>query len=431
MNRRKSILILGLLLGVSTVLALPPGRTLTSKSRQFTVSSSINRVLTPGITQPNSATNTIQLTPGRLVLITNRLKTKFLREMRAADNWHGGIRLHLERGPGRPTMQRKKYADGWQYYATVPEHISAIDLVRLLTDLLLAEMAERYSDHEIEAPLWLRVGLAEIIHRSAGPGLFARQGIPIIIEGEIPDPYRGTRGLLLNQPPLPYTDLSLPTRAQLADHNWDLYRASAHLFTKQLLQRRDGPAEMRTFIRQLQHFKNSQFAFLKSFRLNGSVAEKKATLLDVEKWWTVSRTQFRSRDRRHNWSTPKSLAHLEETLRLKPKAGQPLRLQQGLAKLDLATQQKHLTDILFRLRALSASAPPGLQPLIRDYHNTLNDYYRQRRLDPRTNNAPAPSDSLSHRTIRQLNLLDTIMADLQLLEPATTAFGKTLSPKRP
>ena len=431
MNVRGSILILGLLLGAGTLLALPPGRTLTSKSRQFTISSSVNRVLTPGVTQPNSATNTIQLTPGRLVLVADQLKTKFLREMRAADNWHGAIRLHLEPGPGRPTMQRKRYADGWQYYATVPEHINASDLVRLLTDLLLAEMAERYSDHEIEVPIWLRVGLAEIIHRAAGPGQFTRQGAPIIIEGEILDPYRGTRGLLLKLPPLPYTDLSLPTRAQLTGPNWNLYRASAHLFTRQLLHRRNGPAEMRAFIRQLQHFKNSQFAFLKSIRLNGSVADKKITLLDVEKWWTVSRTQFRSRDRRHNWSAPQSLAHLEETLRLNPETGKPLRLQQGLAKLDLAAQQKHLTDILFRLKALSANAPPGLQPLIRDYHNTLNDYYRQRHLSPRTNNAPAPSDALSQRTIHQLNLLDTIMADLQLSEPASTAFGKTLSPKRP
>ena len=221
------------------------------------------------------------------------------------------------------------------------------------------------------------------------------------------------------------------TMTQLAGTNWDLYRASAHLFTQQLLSRRNGPVEMRAFIRQLQNFKNSQFAFLKSFQLTGLSTAKKTSLLDVEKWWTVARTQFRSRDRRNNWSTEQSLAHLEEILRMQPDPDQPMRLQQGLAKLDLAKQHKHLADSMFRLRVLAINAPPDLQSLIRDYHNTINDYYRQRRLGPQANSTPAPSDALSQRTIRKLNVLDTIMADLQLQKPADTAFGKTLSPSRP
>ncbi len=428
----KAILWMGLLLlGGTLASALPAGRTLTSKSGQFAISSSIHRTLTLGITQGNSPTNIVQLTPGRLVLVADRIKTVFQRQLHAPDNWHGGIRLHLEPGNGRTSLKRTRYADGWQYHATLPEHIRTIDLVRLLTDLLLAEMAERYSEREIEAPLWLRVGLAEIIQRNAGPGLFAPLGARRIFEGELPDPYRGTRVVLLKKQPLGYTDLSLPTRAQLAGTNWDLYRASAHLFTQQLLGRRNGPVEMRAFIRQLQNFKNSQFAFLKSFQLMGNPSVKKTSLLDVEKWWTVASMQFRSRDRRNNWSPEKTLAHLEETLRLQPEPGQPMRLQQGLAKLDLSKQQKHLTDTIFRLKVLSANAPPGLQPLIRDYHNTLNDYYRKRRLGPGTNNAAAPKDALSKRIIQQLNQLDTIMADFQLQGPANTAFGKTLSPPRP
>jgi hypothetical protein len=432
MTGHRAILWVGLLLlGGDMASALPPGRTLTSTSRQFIVSSSIHRSLTPGITQGNSPTNIVQLTPGRLVLVADRVKTMFLRQLHAPDNWHGGIRLHLEPGNGRTSLKRTRYADGWQYYAILPENIRTIDLVRLLTDLLLAEMTERYSQREIEAPLWLRVGLAETIQRNAGPGLFAPLGARRLFEGELPDPYRGTRVVLLKKQPLAYTDLSLPTRAQLAGTNWDLYRASAHLFTQQLLSRRNGHTEMRAFIRQLQNFKNSQFAFLKSFQLTDLSTAKKTSLLDVEKWWTVASMQFRSRDRRNNWSPEQTLAHLEETLRLQPEPGQPMRLQQGLAKLDLARQQKHLADTMFRLKVLSANAPPGLQPLIRDYHNTLNDYYRKRRLGPGTNDAAAPKDALSKRIIQQLNQLDTIMADFQLQGPANTAFGKTLSPPRP
>lgn len=420
-----------LLLGVNLGSALPSGRTLTSKSGQFVVSSSIHRNLTPGITKSNSPTNIVQLTPGRLVLVADRIKTVFKRQLHAPDNWHGGIRLHLEPGNNRTSLKRTRYSDGWQYYATLPENIRTIDLVRLLTDLLLAEMTERYSEREVETPLWLRVGLSEIIQRHAGPGLFAPLGARRVFEGEPPDPYRGTRVVLITKQPLAYTDLSLPTRTQLADTNWDLYRASSHLFTQQLLSRRNGPTEMRAFIRQLQNFKNSQFAFIKSFQLTDQPTAKKTSLLDVEKWWTVASMRFRSRDRRNNWSPEQTLAHLEETLRLKPESGQPMRLQQGLAKLDLAKQQKHLTDTIFRLKVLSANAPPGLQPLIRDYHNTLNDYYRKRRLGPGTNNAVAPKDTLSQRTIQQLNQLDTIMADFHLQSPANTAFGKTLSSPRP
>ena len=68
------------------------------------------------------------------------------------------------------------------------------------------------------------------------------------------------------------------TMTQLAGTNWDLYRASAHLFTQQLLSRRNGPMEMRGFIRQLQNFKNSQFAFLKTFQLMGSPCVKKTSI---------------------------------------------------------------------------------------------------------------------------------------------------------
>ena len=420
-----------LLLGSNVIYALPPGRTLTSTSRQFIVSSAVNQGSTPGITRANLPTDFVQLTPGRLVLVADRVKTIFLRQLQTPDNWNGGIRLHLEPGHGHTTIKSTRYTDGWQYHAVVPEHIRAINLVRVLTDLLLAERTERYSTSKIEVPLWLRVGLAEIIQRKAGSGLFAPQNTPVVFQGELPDPYRGTRELLLKQLPLTYTDLSLPTRTQLSGTNWDLYRASSHLFTQQLLSRRNGPNEMRAFIRQLQHFKNSQFAFLKTFQITDRSTERKTTLLDVEKWWTVARTQFRSRDRRNNWSTEQSLIHLEEILRMQPDPDQPMRLQQGLAKLDLAKQHKHLADSMFRLRVLAINAPPDLQSLIRDYHNTINDYYRQRRLGPQANSTPAPSDALSQRTIRKLNVLDTIMADLQLQNPADTAFGKTLSPSRP
>ena len=74
MTGRRAILWVGsLLLGGNMASALPPGQTLTSTSRQFIVSSSIHRTLTPGITQGNSPTNIVQLTPGRLVLVADRV----------------------------------------------------------------------------------------------------------------------------------------------------------------------------------------------------------------------------------------------------------------------------------------------------------------------------------------------------------------------
>ena len=431
MNVRGAMLMLGLLLVTAAVHALPPGRTLSSISKQFVVSSSI---VTPSVplTPPStvSPTNIVHLSPGRLVLAADRVKTLFLRQLRSPDTWSGGIRLHLEPGAGQPAMTRRRYSDGWQYSATIPEQIRAIDLVRLLTDLLLAEYAERFSDREVPPPLWLRVGLAEIIYRAGGPSLLTPRGVPVVIEGRMPDPYLGTRELLLHKAPLGYADLSLPTRTHLRGANWEHFRASAHLFTRQLLQRREGHRELHKFIRLLPRFKNSQFAFLNAYQLGDPKTGTKTTLLDVEKWWTIARTQFRSRDRSNNWSTERSLAQLKEALHVIPATGQPIPLQQRLGELDLAAQRQQLENTLFRLKTVAVNAPPGMQSLIRDYYNTLNDYYRKRRLGPGTTPVPAPNDPLARSTIRQLNLLDTIMADVRQLN-ANTAFGKTVSPPRP
>ncbi len=409
---------------------LPADRSLLSTSKQFIVSSSVVRPAPNTFEPVHSATNTITLTPGRVVILAERIKTLYLRLLGTTDQWSGQIRLHLApagAAPAVPEFQRTLYQDGWQYQVTLPERMAAVDAIRVMVDVLLEETAQRYSRRATEIPLWLRVGMAEMIWASDGASLTSPANVPVVFDTLHPDPFGEARALLQIHTPYTFGDLSLPARRQLAGEGWHVFRACAHVLTAELLLRPDGPAQMREFLRQLPRYRNSELAFLTAFRFENMLA--------VEKWWTVVQAQFRSRDRFRRWSTPLSIKRLEEVLMLEtPKAARPQRLQQVVGELKLGDQKSRLVQVLFQLRALQVNAPPTLVKLINDYHDAILNYHQQRGLDSLS---PAAALETSREDIiltnlrSQLDRLDTILVDISLVGETGPALGKTAAADPP
>ena len=414
---------------VSGAVVLPAGKTLVSTSKQFVVTSAVTQPAPNALTPTRSATNVITLTPGRVVILAEKIKTIYLRHLGTTDQWGGQILLHLEPSgsvPVAPEMKRTLYRDGWQYRVTLPERLSAVDSIRVIVDALLEETAQRYSRQPVEIPLWLRVGMAEMIWASDGVSLTSSANVPVMFDTLHPDPLGEARTTLQLHKPYTFGDLCLPTRRQLAAEGWQIFRASAHLLTAELLLRPDGPAQLREFLRQLPRYRNSELAFLTAYKYENMLA--------VEQWWSVALTQFRSRDRFRRWSTKLSVQRIEEVLMIEtPTDTKPQRAQIAIVQMKLGDQKQRLAQILFQLRSIKVNAPPSLIKLINDYHEALHAYYQQRGLDslsPELAVQTVPEDAVARRLREQLDQLDTILIDISLLGDMDNSLGKT-APNNP
>ena len=89
-----------------------------------------------------------------------------------------------------------------------------------------------------------------------------------------------------------------------------MYRASAQLFVSEVLDRKDGPARLRTMLASMPRYYNWQVAFHSAFR------EEFPTPLDLEKWWALAVVNFAARDPGPGWTLAVSRAKLDEILRV-------------------------------------------------------------------------------------------------------------------
>jgi len=454
MRRRNANWFAGLilLLGSGLVEAqqfLPKDRAVPSASKQFVVTTSLPRMVQSTITETvTSSTNHITLTPGRMVLLAEKVKTHFLRELRVTDQWRGHIRIHLDplaRNVSPTALQRTLYSDGWQFQVTLPERAPGDAIVRLLVDALLDEMTHRYTHREIDIPLWLRVGLTETILAAHGSDIIMQSNSAIVRDQLGFDPLRDTRSVLQQMKPFTYTDLSIPTRQQLKGAGWIAFRSSAHLMTTELLHQHGRPGPMYTFIRRLSKHRNSQFAFMETFMFKamnpdpknpGEFKPPNQTMLDVEKWWMMTLTNFRSRDSLGQWSPLMSMSQLEEilTINVDQPGIRPMRVQQMLAAMSTVDQKKYLEQIRERLPVLQRHSPPKMGRLTFDYYKAIDRYYRQRGLQRSAetlSQSPPPMDALAKQTNVVLDRLDTIMADLHVSVKNDETYGKTVITPRP
>ncbi|RME93612.1 MAG: hypothetical protein D6766_07870 [Verrucomicrobia bacterium] len=307
---------------------LVPGRAevLYSSSGQFIVHSRHPTAPTLNRVAEGPRTNQlIRLQPATVVVACERIKAAVLAELGLRDQWRGKIHVNLRTATGMgelPQVTGRQYLDGWQFSITTPDELPPRDFVRAVTAALLLETARRTpGPHPGEVPWWLIEGVTEEIQSRVGPALVppetslaAKIGNQIgqldarprdvVLAGE----WAAVRQWLRERGALSFERLSLPEPGDLRGDSAVAYRMSARAFLLQLRRLPGGRLLLQRFLASLTSCLNWQTAFLGVYR------QFFPTLLDVEKWWTLSWRQLAGAGAFEPWSDERALAGLAELL---------------------------------------------------------------------------------------------------------------------
>jgi len=409
---------------------LSPGQTLTSRSRQFVVSSLVDAPFVPAANKVKAVPDQVRLHPSGLAQFAESIRDQWVKRFGIASRWQSQIHLQIIPGKLGDTARfgRIPNATGsWDYRASVPHLMPGRELTELIVDLLLTEFAGRYSSTDPVLPPWITPGTTELILQSKGPILFtpfAPQAVGGLNFIHPQDSLHASRELIQNSKPISYLNLTLP-QAQLSKGTQNpVYRSHAHLLVHKLLGLSKGPERMQFFLRELPKHKNNARAF--------GVAFGHESMLKIEQWWAMAQIQFRSRDAFHRWRPEAILAHLSDCLQIetelppdspqaKPKT-QRIPLQTYL-RTDPAPKERalKLTPVLQRLAFLQVNSTPETARLIQDYRETLGAYLglRSTKIHRAIRTKPTAQAVLRDRAITKLNLLDTILADMSPPPPET------------
>ena len=407
-----------------------PGVALTSRSGQFVVYAPSPTAVDVDSPASLLATNLVRLEQGPLTIICDRIREVLLQEMGAANLVHGRVYVHLR--PGPPTAEiiltPVRFSQGWQYELTLPTRLDRTRLVTAITHTVLQEMANRSSGGRVvNVPQWLVEGLTAQVLIAGGPALVPEPRRLLVVEMTQRDHFTAARAHLGQHGALSFSDMNLPSNAQLVGAGWETHRYSAQIFVASLLRLSGGNLGLVNFTRELGNYLNPQLAFLKAF--NGHFR----SALEVEKWWSVTVINLTGRDHHMNWTQSIALQRLDEILHTavqSPAGGgelarrQNLRLQDGLAQLDYSQQRQVFTPIVRQLEILQWNAPRDLSRLVLDYRKTLADYVLERgRIELRAdlrNRIQGAHTAVIQNTIRQLDLLDVIREDFRKLGETET-----------
>ena len=408
---------------------LRPGQTLTSRSRQFVVSSLVDATFVVAPNKVKAVPDRVQLHPSGLAQFAESIRDQWVKRFGIASRWQGQIHLQIIPGKlGDPSrFGRIPNATGsWDYRASVPQLMPGLELTELIVDLLFTEFAGRYSSTDPILPMWITPGTTELILQSKGPILFtpfAPQAVGGLNFTHPQDPLHASREFIQNSKPISYLNLTLPP-PPLKGAEDPVYRAHAHLLVHKLIELSKGPERIQFFLRELPKHKNSARAF--------GVAFGHESMLKIEQWWSMAQIQFRSRDAFHRWRPEVILVHLSDCLQIetepppdspqaKPKT-QRIPLQTYL-RTDPTPQERalKLTPVLQRLAFLQVNSTPETARLIQDYRETLGAYLglRSTKIHRAIRTKPNAQATLRDRAVAKLNLLDTILADMSPDTPET------------
>lgn len=219
-----------------------PGMAMTSRSGQFVVfapSSPAAEVESPASL---TATNLVRLEQGPLAIICDRIREVLLQEMGAASLVQGRVYVRLHAGPPTAEIILKpiRFSQGWQYELTLPTRVDRTRLVTAVTHTMLQEMANRSSGGRVvNLPQWLVEGLTAQVLIAGGPALVPSRAAcwwsrrrRVIISP--------SRAHLRQHGALSFSDMNLPSNAQLVGAGWETHRYSAQIFVASLLRLSGG-----------------------------------------------------------------------------------------------------------------------------------------------------------------------------------------------
>jgi hypothetical protein len=452
------MLVLGVLFFLTNVgaqIPSPDKNSARSISGQFIVSGPDKSSPLAGMPRIAADTSLVRLEPALLAVSAERIKELLWRRLEIKGQWRGQIYLVLRPASSldeNVTITVTHFTRGWNYRVELPDVLAQTRFARALTGVLLLEFANRNAaDRSAEVPAWLTDGLSQQLLAAGSPEFIL--SIPSKTESvfsmpsksvnDLPvtrlntntrgvDPLAGARRVLKNQRALTFEELSWPDGEQLDGGDGGAYRASAQLFTSELLKLKDGPAHLRAMVESLPQFYNWQLAFRSAF------AGDFPRPLDLEKWWALAVVNFAAHDPGPGWTLAVSREKLDEILRVPMEirsASNSLpteietSLQAVIRNLEPARQvailQTKLRDL--DLAQLRVARPYAV--LTAEYRRAIGGYLGQR---PASAPAPfgagriyvSPQKSSAAGTVAKLDALDVRRRNIE----ATARPEQSLQP---
>ena len=370
---------------------LPDINVTRSVSGQFIVAK--NRPLSPSTAQfINPDSNSIRLDPALLAVSAERIKQSLWRKIGIdpRSQWRGRIllELHPARYPDEDvTVVSEQFADGWNYRVAFPDVVSRTRFMRAMTSVVLLEFANRGAGpHAADVPAWLTDGLSQELLATGSVEIVLSppaKNVNGLLESRIDtthkgmDPIAGARHILADHSALTFDELSWPAERQLSGDDGGIYRASAQLFVNELLNLKNGPAQLRAMLQMLPRYYNWQTAFQKAFQAEF------AKPLDVEKWWELQVVAFVARDPGPTWTPAVSRAKLDQILSVPVDfrvasnalpAHATVSLQAVIRNFDFTRQTPILESKLHDLELAQLRVARSLALLTAEYRVVLADY---------------------------------------------------------
>jgi len=361
-----------------------------------------------------------------------------------SDQWRGKINLFINPSLPReqgPSLTGRPGRDGWSYQLVLPSHMQPRQLLPVIVQALLVEMANRDAGAQsAEVPLWLITGVSAHLQAGSLTGLVLRPQVSMIADRVRLDRLDAVRAQLRRRPPLTFQELSWPEAGQLTGDNYEFYSGCSQLFFEELLGFRDGRGCLDQMIRQLPRHLNWQTSFLQAF------SPHFAQLLDVEKWWDLNCVSFAQVDVADRFSAEDSWAKLQDALAVPveirrsadelPAASQ-MTLQEVIATWDPQRAAPAVGRAVESLELLRLKAAPELAALLDGYLATLRSWINDTRPDSPAWNAreyQTQFAGLRYFTCKELSALDQRRAALQskrISPAAPSRLGASAGPPGP
>ncbi|MBC8096263.1 MAG: hypothetical protein H7Y43_10650 [Akkermansiaceae bacterium] len=385
--------------------------------------------------------SSISLEPAVLAISCERIKQSLWRILDSKAPAKGKIHVHLR--PARFAFEQATIVvepgiSGWDYRIDVPDSLPPVGFVGAIVHASLLEIANRNAgEKSAEIPLWLAEGLAqellmtEKIEFLLPPAQTQDNGLLVnrlLHNQRRTDSLEHARRILRVHAPLTFEQLSWPTQGQLSGDGLDVFRGSAQLFVRQLLDLQQGQGCLRETLNQLPRTFNWQFALLRGFSTHFK------SQLDIEKWWALQLVQFTGRDLMRAYTPEVSWTKLEEIL-LSPAESRsnPLELprrteitlQTMIQDWDAFSQRTALLRKSRELEMLRSVAAQEVIVLVDDYRDVLGRYLRKQNfsggLFGLKKQVGPIRNRLADETIRELNLLDAKRVDSRTAPVKTVA----------
>ncbi len=364
----------------------------------------------------------VQLQPAFLAVSCERIRQALNLKLEVRTPWQGKIYIALyPASTSNDTiyLTSERFSDGWQYQVRLPQVLGRDRFVSAITQVLLMELANRGTpDRTAEIPAWLSDGLSQNMLSSRelqiilSPPSKTENGLPVnstTVDLQTENPLRQAHLQLMLKAPLSFQELSWPVPDQPEGEAGDRFRASAHLFVKELLGLPDGRGCLRGMIKDLHANLNWQFAFLRAFHATFQRP------LDVEKWWALHTVCYTGRNLAQTWAAEESWRKLDEALR------QPVEIRPHTNDLPFhgeATLQTVLRDWapqprdeavkakLVELQAVRLRLLPDMVPLLDEYRRVLDRFLHRTATLQRDMFKAAVDQDAINEALKALDVLD-------------------------